>query len=87
VKHFRVVGRAAVQACQLSARAASGERPRLTDDDKSAACGKPEEHTMKKRLFAALAVLGLVFGTVAFAAPANAYTNLFPPNNNQGANS
>ena len=41
-----------------------------------------------KNLFAALTVLTLVFGTVALAAPANAsQTYLFPPNQNQGANS
>ncbi len=41
-----------------------------------------------KTVFAALAVLTLVFGTVALAAPANASsTYLFPPNQNQGANS
>lgn len=46
---------------------------------------KPEEHTMKKHLFAALAVLSLLFGTVALAGPANAYTFSLP-NQNEGAN-
>jgi hypothetical protein len=42
---------------------------------------------MKKQLFAVLAVLGLVVGTAALAAPASANTYLFPPNANQGSNS
>ena len=42
---------------------------------------------MKKRLFAVLAILGLVVGAAALAAPASA-GNVFPPqNNNQGNNS
>ena len=41
-----------------------------------------------KKFFAALAVLTLVFGTVALAAPANAsQVYLFQQDNNQGANS
>ncbi len=39
------------------------------------------------KFFAALAVLSLVFGTVALAAPAQASTYLFAPNQNEGANS
>jgi hypothetical protein len=38
-----------------------------------------------KKLFAALTVLTLTFGTVALAAPANA-TQLFQPTQNEGAN-
>jgi hypothetical protein len=45
---------------------------------------KPKETTMKK-LFVALTVLTLVFGTVAVAAPANA-AHLFQPIQNEGAN-
>jgi hypothetical protein len=41
---------------------------------------------MKNTLFAALAVLTLVFGTAALAAPANAYTYLHAPNQNEGGN-
>jgi hypothetical protein len=37
-----------------------------------------------KKLFAVLTVLSLVFGTAAFAVPANATTNLFPPHDNGG---
>jgi len=41
-----------------------------------------------KTLFAALAVVTLAFGAVALTTPANAAaTYLFPPNQNQGANS
>ena len=35
-----------------------------------------------RNLFAALAVLTLLLGTVSFAAPANAGTNLYPPADN-----
>jgi hypothetical protein len=38
-----------------------------------------------KKLFAALTVLTLAFGTVALAAPANA-AHLFQPTQNEGAN-
>ena len=42
---------------------------------------------MKKRLFAVLAILGLVVGAAALAVPASA-GNVFPPENtNQGNNS
>lgn len=48
---------------------------------------KPKGDTMQK-LLAALAVLTLLSGTVAFAAPANASnTYLFPPTENAGSNS
>ncbi|MGA9016146.1 MAG: hypothetical protein WB509_26915 [Acetobacteraceae bacterium] len=41
-----------------------------------------------QKLLAALAVLTLLSGTVAFAAPANASnTYLFPPTENAGSNS
>ncbi len=40
-----------------------------------------------RNFFAALAVLTVVFGTVALAVPANAAnTYLFPPHQNEGAN-
>jgi hypothetical protein len=41
---------------------------------------------MKKTVFAALAALSLVFGTVALATPANAQTYLHGANTNEGAN-
>lgn len=41
---------------------------------------------MKKMIFAALAVLGLSLATTALAPVANAHTNLFPPNQNEGNN-
>jgi hypothetical protein len=45
---------------------------------------KPQEPTMKT-FFAALTVLTLVFGTVAFAVPAHASkTYLFAPHQNEG---
>jgi hypothetical protein len=48
--------------------------------------GKQQEPTMKK-MFGALTVLTLVFGTVALAAPANASkVYLFAPNQNEGGN-
>ena len=40
---------------------------------------------MRKAIFAALAVLGLSLATTALAPAANAYTNLFPPNQNNDA--
>jgi hypothetical protein len=42
---------------------------------------------MKKAIFAALAVLGISLATSALAPVANAYTYLFPPNQNEGGNS
>jgi hypothetical protein len=42
---------------------------------------------MRKQLFAVLAVLGLVVGTVALAAPASASYPFRSDNNNQGSNS
>jgi hypothetical protein len=42
------------------------------------------EKTMRKALFAVLAVLGLA--TAALAPAANAHTQVFPQNQNEGAN-
>jgi hypothetical protein len=43
--------------------------------------------TMKKTIFAALAVLGISLATGALAPAANAYTYLFAPNESGGTNS
>lgn len=45
------------------------------------------EKTMRKAIFAALAVLGLSLATAAVASAANANSYLFPPNQNEGSNS
>ncbi len=45
------------------------------------------EKTMRKAIFAALAVLGLSLATTAMASAANANTYLFAPNQNEGSNS
>jgi hypothetical protein len=42
------------------------------------------EDTMKRVVFAALAVLGLVLGAASLGAPANAYVYLHPANENGG---
>lgn len=48
---------------------------------------KPQEYVVKNNLFAALAVLSLVLGTVTLVAPASASTvYLHAPNQNEGAN-
>jgi hypothetical protein len=42
---------------------------------------------MKKLVFTALAVLGIVLGTVSLTTPANAYYSFAPPAMNAGSNS
>jgi hypothetical protein len=42
------------------------------------------DRTMKKAIFAAIAVLGISLATGALAPAANAYTYLFPPCQNGG---
>jgi hypothetical protein len=39
---------------------------------------------MRKAIFAAIALLAVSLATGAFAPPANAYTQIFPPNENAG---
>jgi hypothetical protein len=56
-------------------------------------CNKAPSHTgyngdktMRKAIFATLAVLGLSLAATALAPLAQAGTYLFPPNQNEGAN-
>ena len=73
VKHFRAC-RPATHHCQSVSEAESEARHQLMQSNPSRDARKPTESTMKKFVFAALAMLGLVLGTASLSTPANATT-------------